>query len=75
MSHLTLRFCALIVHHRRLLSKVLSKCLEPDPVPVVPPEEGLDYLALLRTERERLLQEQLQGIQFTQLTSAEEKND
>jgi transposase InsO family protein len=49
--------------------------VEPDPVPVVPPEEGLDYLALLRTERERLLQEQLQGIQFTQLTSAEEKND
>jgi transposase InsO family protein len=49
--------------------------VEPDPTPVVPPDEGLDYLALLRAERERLLQEQLQGIQFTQLTAAEETND
>jgi len=49
--------------------------VEPDPVPVVPPEERLDYLALLRTERERLLHEQLQGIQFTQLALPEESND
>jgi hypothetical protein len=48
--------------------------VEPDPTPVVPPDEGLDYLAMLRTERERLLREQLQGIQFTQL-SQEETND
>jgi putative transposase len=49
--------------------------VEPDPTPVVPPDEGLDYLALLRTERERLLHEQLQGIQFTQLSQTEENND
>jgi putative transposase len=49
--------------------------VEPDPVPVVPPDEGLDYLAMLRTERERLLREQLQGIQFTQLSQTEENND
>jgi hypothetical protein len=48
--------------------------VEPDPTPVVPPDEGLDYLAMLRTERERLLREQLQGIQFTQL-SQEETDD
>ena len=42
--------------------------VEPDPVPVVPPDEGLDYLALLRAERERLLREKLQGIQFHQFT-------
>jgi hypothetical protein len=49
--------------------------VEPDPVPVVTPDEGLDYLALLRAEREQLLREQLQGIQFTQLTPAEETDD
>ena len=48
--------------------------VEPDPVPVVPPDEGLDYLAMLRTERERLLREQLQGIRFSQL-SQEESDD
>jgi hypothetical protein len=36
--------------------------------------DHLDYLAMLRTERERLLREQLQGIQFTQL-SQEETDD
>jgi putative transposase len=46
--------------------------VEPDPVPVVPPDEGLDYLALLRTERERLLREKLQGIQFNQFTRSPE---
>lgn len=49
--------------------------VEPDPTPVVTPDEGLDYLALLRAEREHLLREQLQGIQFTQLSLMEEKND
>jgi len=42
--------------------------VEPDPAPVVPSDEGLDYLALLRNERERLLREKLQGIQFHQFT-------
>ena len=41
--------------------------VEPDPVPHPPPDSGLDYLALLRLERDRLLQEQLGSIQFTQL--------
>ena len=50
----------------------------PDPVPPSPPGSGLDYLALLRAERERLLQQQLEGIHFTQLASpdnAKEKDD
>ena len=42
--------------------------VDPDPQPVPPPNTGLDYLALLRTERERLLQQQLHGIRFSQLT-------
>ena len=49
--------------------------VEPDPTPVVTPDEGLDYLALLRAEREHLLREQLQGIQFTQLSLMEENHD
>jgi putative transposase len=43
--------------------------VEPDPTPAPPPDTGLDYLALLRAERERLLQTQLEGIHFTQLPS------
>jgi transposase InsO family protein len=43
--------------------------VEPDPVPAPSPDTGLDYLALLRTERERLLQAQLEGIHFSQLAS------
>ena len=54
--------------------------VEPDPTPPPSPDTGLDYLALLRLERERLLQEQLDDIHFTQLTPPstnpkEEKND
>jgi transposase InsO family protein len=54
--------------------------VEPDPIPKPAPDTGLDYLALLRAERERLIQEQLQGLHFTQLAppvtpSNEEKND
>ena len=41
--------------------------VDPDPVPKPPPDTGLDYLALLRAERERLLQQQLETIHFTQL--------
>jgi transposase InsO family protein len=47
--------------------------VEPDPVPVPSPDTGLDYLALLRIERERLLQEQLDTIHFTQLASPNPK--
>jgi putative transposase len=52
--------------------------VEPDPVPHRPPDSGLDYLALLRLERDRLLQEQLGSIQFTQLplpTDSEEHEE
>jgi putative transposase len=54
--------------------------VEPDPLPVPPTDSGLDYLAVLRLERERLLQEQLDGIHFAQLPSltpnlTKEKND
>jgi putative transposase len=41
--------------------------LELDPPVALPPDTGLDYLALLRAEQERLLAQQLQGIRFTQL--------
>ena len=47
--------------------------VEPDPQPTPSPGTGLDYLALLRAERERLLQQQLQGLHFSQLT--EENTD
>jgi transposase InsO family protein len=51
--------------------------VEPDPIPKPPPDSGLDYLALLRMERERLLQEQLGAINFTQLdqTDPQETSD
>ncbi len=49
--------------------------VEPDPVPTPSPDTGLDYLALLRTERERLLQEQLDTIHFTQLGSSNPKEN
>jgi hypothetical protein len=50
--------------------------VEPDPVPEPPPDSALDYLALLRAERERLIREQLDGIHFTQLAppTDEEQN-
>ena len=49
--------------------------VEPDPRPVPSANTGLDYLALLRTERERLLQQRLQGIRFSQLPTQEESHD
>jgi len=53
--------------------------VEPDPVPTPTPDTGLDYLALLRAERERLIQEQLDGIHFSQLaeptTNLQEKEN
>jgi hypothetical protein len=46
----------------------------PDPVPDPQPDSGLDYLALLRQERERLIHEQLDSIHFSQL-EPKENND
>ena len=43
----------------------------PDPVPASEPDSGLDYLALLRQERERLIHEQLDTIHFSQLEPKE----
>jgi len=43
----------------------------PDPVPASAPGSGLDYLALLRQERERLIHEQLDMIHFSQLEPKE----
>jgi putative transposase len=47
----------------------------PDPVPASAPDSGLDYLALLRQERERLIQQQLDTIHFSQLESNPKEND
>jgi len=49
--------------------------VELDPVPKPPPDSGLDYLALLRMERERLIQEQLDTIHFTQLDPSNPERD
>jgi putative transposase len=51
----------------RILTTTLPD-VEPDPVPHPPPHTGLDYLALLRAERKRLLREQLDSIHFSQLS-------
>jgi putative transposase len=41
--------------------------VSPDPAPIPAPSTGIDYLAMLRQERERLLREQLPPIPFTRL--------
>jgi transposase InsO family protein len=47
----------------------------PDPVPTSEPDSGLDYLALLRHERERLIHEQLDTIHFSQLEPSNPKEN
>jgi len=47
----------------------------PDPVPTPEPDSGLDYLALLRAERERLIREQLDTIHFSQLEPSNPKEN
>ncbi len=43
--------------------------VDPDPQPdAPPPSTGVDYLALLRQERERLLRESVDQLRFTRLT-------
>jgi putative transposase len=59
--------------------------VEPDPIPPPPPSRpGLEYLAQLRTEHQRLIQAHLEGIHFSQLarpatsaqpSAAQEDND
>ena len=53
-----------------ILRSTVHPDVEPDPLPQPPPGSGLDYLALLRSERQRLLQAQLQGIRFSRLPQA-----
>jgi transposase InsO family protein len=50
------------------LQKSTQPGVTPDPTPPPTPSSGVDYLALLRQERERLLREQLPPIPFTRLT-------
>ncbi len=47
----------------------------PDPTPAPTADPALDYLALLRTERQRLLEAQLKGINFSKLNPSEDDND
>ena len=48
----------------------------PDPTPAAPsPDTSLDYLALLRNERQRLIESQLGGINFSQLSLDEMETD
>ncbi len=49
--------------------------LTPEPVPPPPPRTGLDYLAMLRQERERLLRDQLPPIPFTRLNPNSTERD
>jgi len=50
--------------------------VDPDPLPVTPPPDtGLDYLALLRSEHQRLLQVGLDGIHFSQLAPPKTQSD
>ena len=51
----------------RLVTTV-HPAVTPDPVPAPPAASGVDYLALLRLERQRLLQAQLEGIHFSRLS-------
>jgi transposase InsO family protein len=51
-----------------LLRTTTQPGLAPDPAPPPPPATGVDYLALLRQERDRLLLEQIPPIPFTRLS-------
>jgi putative transposase len=56
-----------VAHLERLLTGADPQ-FSPDPAPPAPAKDtALDYLALLRTERERLIQAQLDPIHFSQL--------
>jgi transposase InsO family protein len=50
------------------LTRTTQAGLEPDPTPPTPPADpALDYLALLRAERDRLLDQQFPPLRFSQL--------
>lgn len=52
------------------IQRTVHADVDPDPRPdAPPPSTGVDYLALLRQERERLLRESVDQLRFTRLTS------
>jgi transposase InsO family protein len=58
------------------LQTTIQPGLTPDPIPPQPaPATGVDYLALLRQERERLVRQHLPPIPFTALTGAVSPED
>jgi transposase InsO family protein len=54
---------------------IIHPDVTPDPVPSSAPHSGLDYLALLRAERERLIHDQLDTIHFSQLEPSNPKEN
>ena len=54
---------------------IIHPDVTPDPVPTSEPDSGLDYLALLRQERERLIHQQLDTIHFSQLEPSKPKEN
>jgi transposase InsO family protein len=58
------------------LVRLIQTGVDPDPQPPAPPTEpGLDYLALLRAERDRLLDDQLDPLSFSQLSPLDPDQD
>jgi len=55
------------------LTRTTQAGLDPDPKPQIPPTDpALDYLALLRAERDRLLKEQFPPLNFSQLSDPDQ---
>jgi putative transposase len=55
------------------LHSTVESGLTPDPTPPPQPSTGLDYLALLRQEHQKLLREQFPTISFTHMNSEDKK--
>jgi transposase InsO family protein len=71
LSHLELWFqdTFLQVAQPESLINTTHPNVDPDPTPAPPtPQTGLDYLALLRAEHQRLIEAQLDDIHFSQLS-------
>lgn len=58
------------------IQRTVHADVDPDPQPdAPPPRTGVDYLALLRQERERLLRESVDQLRFTHLTPSDPADD
>jgi putative transposase len=55
------------------LQSTIEQGLTPDPIPPAQPSTGLDYLALLRQEHQKLLREQFPTLSFTRMNSEDQK--